>query len=134
MPLSPPRPSRRFPRVHSEHSALVRLLGGQPSSAIEEFARTRVVGLGGCMFLSEQPLGFGSLLEVLIAMEGRVLRTDARVVYEIPREDLRHEVGVEFLRVSPGDRVLLEDLVARKVATERRGEPSPRYSRGAHAP
>jgi PilZ domain-containing protein len=124
--VSIPR-TRRFPRVQAEHSALVRLLGGQP---IEEFARTRVVGLGGCMFLSEEPLGFGSLLEVLIAMEGRVLRTDARVVYEIPREDLRHEVGVEFLRVSPGDRALLENLVARKAA----GGATPRYSRGAPAP
>jgi hypothetical protein len=113
--------------VRAEHSALVRLLGGE---TVEEFARTRVVGLGGCMFLSEQPLGFGSLLEVLIALEGRVVRTDARVVYEIPRADLRHEVGVEFLRVSAGDRALLESLVARKAAAE----ATPRYSRGAPAP
>ena len=118
---------RRFPRVRSEHPALVRLLGGEP---LEEFARTRVVGIGGCMFLADEPLGYGSLLEVLISLEGRVVRTDARVVYEIPRQDLRHEVGVEFLRVSNGDRALLASLVARKAAQE----PSPRYSRGAPAP
>jgi hypothetical protein len=107
------RAARRFPRARSEHSALVRLLGGEP---FEEFARTRVVGLGGCMFLSEAPLGFGSLLEVMIALEGRVVRADARVVYEIPRHDLRHEVGVEFLRLSSDDRALLASLVARKSA------------------
>lgn len=105
--------TRRFPRVRSEHSALIRLLGGEP---FEEFARTKVVGLGGCMFLSEESLGFGSLLEVLIALEGKIVRTDARVVYEIPREDFRHEVGVEFLRVNGDDRAALASLVARKEA------------------
>ena len=125
--MQQPAFTRRFPRVRSQHSALVRLLGGDP---FEEFARTQVVGLGGCMFLSEQSLGFGSLLEVLIALEGKVVRTDARVVYEIPRQDLRHEVGVEFLRISNDDRGLLASLVARK------DEPpaTARYSRGAPAP
>ena len=117
----PARVARRFPRARSEHSALVRLLGGEP---FEEFARTRVVGLGGCMFLAEEPLGFGSLLEVMIALEGRVVRADARVVYEIPRPDLRHEVGVEFLRVSNDDRALLASLVARKAGPP----PASRYA------
>lgn len=105
------QPIRRFPRAHSEHPALVRLLGGP---RFEDFARTQTLGLGGCMFVSRASLGYGSLMELLIALEGRVVKTDARVVYEHPKGDDRLEVGVEFLRVSATDRALIESLVARK--------------------
>ena len=92
---------RRFPRVQAEHAVMVRLLGVQP---FEEFARTRIIGPGGCMFVSEESLGYGSLMELSIAVQGRVLKTDSRVVYEIRKSPTEHQVGVEFLRISPGDR------------------------------
>lgn len=103
--------SRRFPRVKAEHAVMVRLLGTLP---FEEFARTRVIGPGGCMFVSEESLGFGSLMELSIALQGRVLKTDSRVVYEISRSPTEHQVGVEFLRISPADRAFLESFVSRK--------------------
>ena len=78
---------------------MVRLLGVRP---FEEFARTRVIGLGGCMFVSEESLGYGSLMELSIAVQGRVLKTDGRVVYEIRKGPAEHQVGVEFLRISAG--------------------------------
>ena len=37
---------RRFPRIQAEHAVMVRLLG---TKAFEEFARTRVIGPGGCL-------------------------------------------------------------------------------------
>jgi hypothetical protein len=73
---------------------------------VEEFARTRDLGLGGCMFLSDEPLGPGSVIEVLISLAGRVVPTTARVVYE-RASDRRFEVGVEFLRLDPADREFL---------------------------
>ncbi|HKI00801.1 MAG TPA: PilZ domain-containing protein [Thermoanaerobaculia bacterium] len=100
---------RRFPRVPAEHAVMVRLLGVQ---AFEEFARTRVLGPGGCMFVSEESLGYGSLMELSIALRGRVVKTDSRVVYEIQRSPTEHQVGVEFLRISPGDRAFIESLVS----------------------
>ena len=57
---------------------MVRVLGGM--RPFEEFARTRVIGPGGCMIVSPESLGFGSLMELSISMKGRVLRTDGRVV------------------------------------------------------
>jgi hypothetical protein len=87
---------------------MVRLLG--PTS-FEEFARTRVIGPGGCMFVSEESLGYGSLMELSIALRGRVVKTDSRVVYEIRRSETEHQVGVEFLRISSADRAYLEKLV-----------------------
>lgn len=100
--------NRRFPRVQARHAVMVRLLGASP---FEEFARTRVIGPGGCMFVSEESLGFGSLMELSIALRGRVVKTDSRVVYEIRRSDTEHQVGVEFLRISSADRAYLETLV-----------------------
>lgn len=106
MPV-PRHSTRRFPRVPAEHPALVRLLGGAP---FEGFAKTRVIGLGGCMVTSRESLGFGSLMELLISFRGRVVRTDGRVVWETARTG-GYDVGVEFLRLSSSDRALLSTVV-----------------------
>jgi len=111
--MQPQTKPRRFPRIKAEHAVMVRLLG---TSAFEEFARTRVIGAGGCMFVSEESLGFGSLMELSIAMRGRVVKTDSRVVYEIRRSASEHQVGVEFLRINPADREYLETLVTANAA------------------
>ena len=104
---------RAFPRIHAEHSALIKRLH-QDGAPFEALARTKVLGLGGCLLLADESLGSGSLLEVLIAFDGRVVRTDARVVYEIPRSDSRLEVGVQFLRLDPTDRALIASRVRRQ--------------------
>ena len=97
---------------------LVRLLG--ESRQYEELTRTHTIGLGGCMFVSPEPVGYGALMEVFISCRGGVARTDGRVVWERPHRDPyrrgnqsdeeRVEVGIEFLRMSPSDRRLLTPL------------------------
>ncbi|HZF09661.1 MAG TPA: hypothetical protein VFE33_12795, partial [Thermoanaerobaculia bacterium] len=64
--------------------------------------------------------------ELLIAVQGRVIRADARVAYEIPKGEKEHQVGVEFLRLHPSDRALLSSLIARA-----QGEPAVRASAAA---
>lgn len=102
------RNNRRFPRVLSEHAVLLRLLGGNP---FEEFARTKVISPGGCMIVSRESLGYSTLMELLIAVKRRVIKTDARVAWEVRKTDSDYQVGVEFLRISPADRAFLESLV-----------------------
>jgi len=103
---------RRFPRVPINRPSLVRVLDPEPfQRPFEDFTSTRVLGPGGCMFLSPEPVGFGSLMELLIALGERVVRADSRVVYEIERGG-EHEVGVEFLRMSPADRAYVESVVS----------------------
>lgn len=114
------RPIRRFPRVDAQHVCMVRVLGGM--RPFEEFARTRVIGTGGCMFVSRESLGFGSLMELSISMQGRVLRTDGRVVYEIAKSPTEHQVGVEFLRISPSDKMFLEGVVEHRTANDAQPE------------
>lgn len=95
---------RRFPRIAAEHAVMVTRAGAE---TLEEFARTRDLGLGGCMFESDEPIGAGSVIELLISFAGRVVPTTARVVYEHP-SGRRFEVGVEFLQLDPADRQFLQ--------------------------
>src|SRR4051794_41939801 len=99
-----PRPKiRRFPRVQAEHAVMVRLLGVQP---FEEFARTRIIGPGGCMFVSEESLGFGSLMELSIAVQGRGVKTRGRGGYGIRQSPTEDHGRVELLRSTPPDPAL----------------------------
>ncbi len=107
---------RRFPRIPSENALLVKRCG---QVALEGFARTRVLGLGGCMFVNDEPLGVGSCLDLLISVRGRVAKTLSRVVYELPRDDRQIEVGVEFVNISSHDRNVIQTLFPSWVGRER---------------
>lgn len=108
------REKRRFPRVGSENALLVRKLG---TEGVEGFAKTKVVGLGGCMFLSDEPVGIGSGLEILMSVRGRIAKALGRVVYELPGEGAEVQVGVEFLGISGPDREVLQSLFQGRAAS-----------------
>lgn len=97
---------RRFPRVRSENPVLVKKLNDE---SIGAFSKTLEVGLGGCMFLNDEALGPGSLLEFFISVQGRVIEAKARVIYERPMGN-QYEVGVEFTEIDPVERTVLERL------------------------
>jgi len=100
---------RRFPRIPSENPVLVKKLYDQKVSSI---TKTQVVGMGGCMFESDKPLGVGSLLTLMIAVHERFVKAKARVVYENPKTEDKFEIGVEFLEVDSMDRIIIEALLA----------------------
>ena len=99
---------RRFPRIPAANTVLVTRVEGE---LLDQLGRTRTVGLGGCGFFSAQPLGIGAVLELMISVRPEVVRAQARVVYEMPRDGGGVDVGVEFLELDDGDRRLLELLV-----------------------
>ncbi|MDW7711939.1 MAG: PilZ domain-containing protein [Deferrisomatales bacterium] len=105
--MTDPGAKRRFPRIPSENAVLIKKLGPEES---EGFAKTRVVGLGGCMFVSDERLGVDSCLDLLISVRGRVVKTRGRVAYEVDTGGGELEVGVEFLEISPHDRAILQEL------------------------
>jgi hypothetical protein len=95
---------RRFPRIASEHVALVSARG---AGEAEGFAKTRSLGLGGCSFVTDAALALGDEVQLLLSMAGRAIAARARVVYVIP-EAARHEVGVEFVDIEPADLAFLK--------------------------
>jgi hypothetical protein len=104
---------RRYPRVPAENALLVKKIGQEDS---ELLAKTRTVGVGGCMFVHREPLGVGSAVELLISLPGRVIRVQGRVVWETVVGPDQVEVGVEFLRISPEDRHALEAALSTHAA------------------
>ena len=104
--------TRRFPRVPAVRPVLVRLPNGD-SQPYEEIARTRVLGLGGMMFVGGKLLGEGAALELLISLREGVVRAGGGVVWESRRSVGEVEIGVEFLRLDETDRERLASLVAR---------------------
>jgi len=123
------RPRRRFPRVSIDRPALVRLVEPDPYlKPFEDFTRAQTLGAGGCMFVSPETLGFGSLAVLLISLGHKVVRADGKVVYEKPRRDGSLEVGVEFLNMSPEDRAVIQSLVAQEQTRQ-----SGRYQAGHSA-
>jgi hypothetical protein len=100
---------RRFPRVPSDNTVLVAQVDG---AAVDRFARTRSVGLGGCGFQYPEPLAAGAIVELMIAVRPEAIKTLARVVYLLPMSDgSGFEVGVEFLALAPEHRRTLERLL-----------------------
>jgi hypothetical protein len=100
--------TRRFPRVPSENVVLLQRL---ERGSEEELAKTGVIGLGGCMVVSRSALGSGSLVALAISVAGHVIKTEARVVWEHKQGPREYHAGLEFLRLFPGDRLLLNKLL-----------------------
>jgi hypothetical protein len=92
----------------------VRILGERRPEAVTQ---TQVISPGGCMLVSDRSIGFGSLLELAITLDGQVLRVDGRAAWETRVGRGEYEVGVEFLRVSTKDRALLDRLVRSRLSS-----------------
>jgi hypothetical protein len=104
----PIRPARRYPRIAADSIAYVRILGDRKK---EKIAWVKVLGAGGCMLVSDDTIGYLSLMELRITLGNRELRADGRVAWE-SREGREHHVGVEFLRIGQSDRAAIQALVA----------------------
>jgi c-di-GMP-binding flagellar brake protein YcgR len=103
-------PKRRFPRIPVENTVLVTKLDG---ASHEEFAKTKSLGLGGCMFTSDKCFGEETVLEMLITIGLDVIKTKVRVVYERPGEenDKEYEIGVEFVDIRERDQKTIERML-----------------------
>ncbi len=100
---------RRFPRIPSENTVLVKRAG---EGAEESFAKTAVMGLGGCSFVTDTPLSPGERVDIYIAVSGKVVIALGRVVWAAQRPDGRLEVGIEFQEITEEDRRVVEGLFA----------------------
>jgi len=99
---------RRFPRVPAETSVLVRL-AKEPE--VGAFSKTKVVGLGGCLFAHHQLIPPGTSVWVAIALRDRILEIPSRTVYANERPDGTFDIGVEFLLMSANDKIFLAELL-----------------------
>ena len=99
--------ARRYPRIPADNLAYVRILGDRRK---EKVVWVKVLAAGGCMLVSDDTIGYLSLMELRITLGNRELRADGRVAWE-SREGREHHVGVEFLRIGQSDRAAIQALV-----------------------
>lgn len=110
-----PLKQRRYPRIPAHYRLLIQKID---EDRVPKFSTAQVIGLGGCMFVTDRPLGEGSTLLLSILVEHNVAEVKARVVYELKKGEDEFEVGVEFLEVGPMDRSILETLFPAPAAEE----------------
>lgn len=101
-------PARRFPRVPSKNSVVVRKLGAGAEGGL---TTTEVVGLGGCSFVHAEPQEAGETLYLSILIGVELAEARVRVVYSKPREEGGFEIGVEFTEVPQRDLALIRGMV-----------------------
>lgn len=106
---------RRYPRISSQHAVLVKRLG---DSELEGFAHTKTMAVGGCCFITSEEYGDGAALELLIAVEHRVITARGRVVYESQLDDGRYEIGVEFAALDEGDLEAIQRIFEKPVLSD----------------
>jgi hypothetical protein len=102
---------RRYPRLPLKNLMLVQKVA---APAEEALAKTRSLGAGGCMFVSQAAFGEGTLLDLFLSIEGQAIQTKAQVVYELPQPDGTIHIGVEFRDIPVLDRALLERFLEEK--------------------
>lgn len=101
------KPGRRFPRISTRTSVLVRKLGGRIKG---ELSTTLVVGRHGCSLVQPDPQPAGSELYLSILVGREIVEARVRVVYSRPIEGGSFEIGVEFMEVAKRDEPLLNSL------------------------
>lgn len=99
---------RRFPRIRSENLVLVKKVDEKPEKAV---ARSVDVGMGGCRFVNDYRLGKGEVVEMVLVFDKDFIEVVGRVLYELPRDDGRFDIGIEFAVIGKGDKERLQRLV-----------------------
>ena len=113
---------RRFPRIPSKNPVMVKTLG---DDQVSRLSSTKVVGLGGCMFVNNHPFGVGTNLSLMILVQDQFVETNARVVYEKRKGKDQYEIGVEFTQISQDDLWLLRGIMEQQLPEGGEDPPKP---------
>jgi hypothetical protein len=97
--------ARRFRRISLPKGMFVAWYGGDESGV----SRAHTVSMGGLSLVAPNAPPVGTTLILAFEVPGGSVQADAIVRNIIPGE----EIGVEFTRMAPKDRLLLERLLKR---------------------
>ena len=96
---------RRYPRASLPNGMSVAWLG----SDSEFFSRIRTIGMGGLFITTPNPAPVGTKLRLTFQVPGGDVLPEAIVRNVAPGQGM----GVEFTRMEPKERALLENLMDR---------------------
>jgi len=98
-------PTRRYQRISLPKGMFVAWYGGGD----HQTSRVRTLGMGGVFIDSFNPPPVGSKMHLVFEVPGGSVRADGIVRSVLPRKGM----GVEFTKLGPQDRILLDRLLKR---------------------
>jgi hypothetical protein len=105
MPKETPREMRRHERICLPQGMTVAWYGGGQ----QQVSRVKTIGTGGLFLCGSITLRVGSDLTLVFEVPGGMVMAEAVVRNSVPGEGM----GVEFTKMNPESRALLEALLAR---------------------
>jgi hypothetical protein len=96
---------RRYPRMNVEYDLWFHPVHGDRSEVC--FTKTKVLGLGGLMFESDQPIQVGSFFRLKLSIKEKTIEVTGRVVYANTPFEGPCQIGVEFVDIAEHDREFL---------------------------
>jgi PilZ domain len=105
MPEETPRETRRHPRIFLPKGMSVTWYGGGQ----QQVSRVKTISMGGLFLCGSITLRVGSDLTLVFEVPGGMILAEAVVRNIVPGEGM----GVEFTKLNPENRVLLEGLLTR---------------------
>ncbi len=98
-------PTRRYERISLPNGMFVAWYGGGD----QQISSVQTLGIGGMFLAVPNPPAVGSSLRMVFDVPGGNVRADAIVRNVTPGRGM----GVEFVKLGPQDRLLLERLLKR---------------------
>jgi PilZ domain len=105
MPRETPRETRRHQRISLPQGMSVTWYGG----GRQQVSRVKTLSMGGLFLCGSNTLRVGTDLTLVFEVPGGMVLADAVVRNIVPGEGM----GVEFTKMNPESRVLLEGLLMR---------------------
>jgi hypothetical protein len=97
--------TRRHQRISLPNGMLVAWHGGGD----QQVSRVKTLGMGGVFLSGSRVRPVGTSLTLVFQIPGGIIQTEGIVRNVSPEEGM----GVEFIKMNPQDRVLLEQLLKR---------------------
>ncbi len=98
-------PARRYQRITLPQGMFVAWYGGSD----HQTSRVQTLGMGGVFIASSNPPAVGTTLRLVFEVPGGSVRADGIVRSVLPGKGM----GVEFTKLGPQDRILLDRLLKR---------------------
>ncbi len=101
---------RRFPRLDSVHLVSYTQLDEDQNTVDMGICKSLDLSLGGVTIQTHRPFPVNALLEMVIAIEEKLVKLKGRVIHIRKAGKGRHEMGVCFTEVDEKDRAGIQNF------------------------
>ena len=115
---------RHFPRIRHLHLVEISRFDEEGFRADLATGRTLDLSYGGLRLELSHPLPLRSVVSMTLALDEDLAKVQGQVVYLEQLDDKRCAMGVQFTKVPPRSRRLLDEFVDRAIAASGGSQPT----------